>query len=425
MGNLVGSLWSSEPPPPIVLVPPIFDFPPLAARTRMLFPAYDLLFGKLALRCLFEDYFEQAGKLNTRIMLKPIEDPHVDLVATFSGPIDKKSGHDINGNAVLRWQRDLNEPNTFMDLSVSDSEPILCMRSSAYYPKFRLGAFGIFPLVVSNRVYPEDYGVMGLRYGSECLSAGTTFMPFPLSSETPFCAWLVGKTGRLTTGVKFKPLGEGTYRMRLKDLKNWSYTIGYGFGSGSPLNPSFNFSLEVDRNSQLIASFYQHLVVQRRVKNPLEESHVVGITNYVDFGFEFGTRIIGDKSSENLDKSSFQVAASWQANKNFLLKGKFGSLGSSIALAFKSWWNPSVTFSFSAANDSNGRKYGLGLRIEALRQASYERADPNYVMLKPNKEHLAEGVLRNFGKRPMFQSEIESGNYDRLPRELRPLGKIL
>lgn len=50
----------------------------------MLFPAYDLLFGKLALRCLFEDYFEQAGKLNTRIMLKPIEDPHVDLVATVS-----------------------------------------------------------------------------------------------------------------------------------------------------------------------------------------------------------------------------------------------------------------------------------------------------------------------------------------------------
>lgn len=58
-------------------------------------------------------------------------------------------------------------------------------------------------------------------------------------------------------------------------------------------------------------------------------------------------------------------------------------------------------------------------------ECSYERADPNYVMLKPNKEHLAEGVLRNFGKRPMFQSEIESGNYDRLPRELRPLGKIL
>lgn len=50
----------------------------------MLVPAYDLLFGKLALRNLFEEYFEQAGHLNTRIMLKPLEDPHVDLIATVS-----------------------------------------------------------------------------------------------------------------------------------------------------------------------------------------------------------------------------------------------------------------------------------------------------------------------------------------------------
>lgn len=51
---------------------------------RMLVPAYDLLFGKLALRCLFEDYFEQPRHLNTRIMLKPLEDPNVDLIATVS-----------------------------------------------------------------------------------------------------------------------------------------------------------------------------------------------------------------------------------------------------------------------------------------------------------------------------------------------------
>lgn len=32
----MGNLWSTvkEPPPPMVLVPPLFDFPPLAARTR-------------------------------------------------------------------------------------------------------------------------------------------------------------------------------------------------------------------------------------------------------------------------------------------------------------------------------------------------------------------------------------------------------
>jgi hypothetical protein len=46
------------------------------------------------------------------------------------------------------------------------------------------------------------------------------------------------------------------------------------------------------------------------------------------------------------------------------------------------------------------------------------------VMLTPSKEHLAEGVLKNFGKRPMFQSDVDSGNYDHLPRDLKPIGKI-
>lgn len=128
---------NKEPPPPMVLVPPLFNFPPLAARTRfplvycafsflllvccfnnalsfvvyetsfcflllvwllffallilvslrwcrMLESSYNLLFGKLALKCLFEDYFEEARHFTTRIMLKPIDDPHVDLIATVS-----------------------------------------------------------------------------------------------------------------------------------------------------------------------------------------------------------------------------------------------------------------------------------------------------------------------------------------------------
>lgn len=52
--------------------------------SRMLESAYNALFGKLPLKCLFEDYFEEAGHFSTRIMLKPIEDPNVDLIATVS-----------------------------------------------------------------------------------------------------------------------------------------------------------------------------------------------------------------------------------------------------------------------------------------------------------------------------------------------------
>ncbi|KAK4417768.1 hypothetical protein Salat_2189500 [Sesamum alatum] len=426
----MGNWWSSgepPPPPPMVLVPPLFDFPPLAARTRMLESSYDLLFGKLALRCLFEDYFEEAKHFSTRIMLKPIDDPHVDLIATVAGPINHNPEETIVGNAQFRWQSDVDDPHTFVDLFVSNTEPILLMRSCAYYPKFGFGAFGIFPVLLKQRVSSEDYGVMGLRYGSSNLSVGATIIPFSAGDEFPRNAWLVSKMGRLTAGVQYEPKFGCKDEARYKNLANWSCAIGYGLGSGSPLSPSFNFGLELAKNSQFIASFYQHMVVQRRVKNPLEEDEIVGITNYVDFGFELQTSVDDDMSSNNIPDSTFQIAASWQANKNFLVKGKVGPLSSSIALAFKSWWKPSFTLSMSATRDRTKGEtaYGFGINVDNIREASYQRADPNFVMLTPNKEHLAEGIHWKSGKRPVLQSDVNSGNFDGVPKELRPLNKIL
>ncbi|OAY25749.1 uncharacterized protein LOC110604481 [Manihot esculenta] len=423
----MGNIMNKEPPPPMVLVPPLFDFPPLAARTRMLESSYNLLFGKLALKCLFEDYFEEARHFTTRIMLKPIDDPHVDLIATVSGPLDHKPEEKITGNALFRWQSDVDDPHTFMDLFVSNSDPILQMRSCAYYPRYGLGAFGIFPLLLRKRIASEDYGVMGLRYGLGNLSFGATLMPFAVKDELPKSAWLVSKFGRLTVGVQYEPQNGSKDAVKYKNLMNWSAAIGYGVGSGSPLSPSFNFCLELAKNSQFIASFYQHAVVQRRVKNPFEENEIVGITNYIDFGFELQTRVDDFQTSKDIPESTFQIAASWQANKNFLLKGKLGPLSSSLTLAFKSWWKPSFTFNISATRDRIIGKtaYGFGIRIENLREASYQRADPNFVMLTPSKEHLAEGILWKSGTRPMLQSDVNAGNFDNLPRELRPLGRML
>ncbi|KAL4205012.1 hypothetical protein AMTRI_Chr01g112610 [Amborella trichopoda] len=426
MGNWFRNWWHKESPPPMVLVPPLFDFPPLAARTRMLVPAYDLLFGKLALKYLFEDYFENAGHFTTSMMLKPIDDPHVDLIATIQGPIDPKNPEAIFSNASFRWQRDPYDPHTFMEVSVSNSTNILCLRSSAYYPKYGIGVFAVLPLLAQKRVLSENFGVTGLRYGSEKLSIGATFMPFP-STDFPRNAWAVGRMGRLTAGVQYKSTLESKSPERFDDIKNWSCAIGYGLGLNSPINPSYNFGLELVGGTKLISSFYQHVVVQRRVKNPLEESEIVGITNYIDFGFELTSRINGSEPSKSLEASNIQVAASWQANKNFLVKGKLGPLSSSAALAFKSWWKPSFTFSITAVRDHLVGKtaYGFGIQMENLREASYQRADPNYVMLTPNKEHLAEGMLRDLGKRPMLQSNLISGNFDGLPQELKPIDKIL
>ncbi|PON52518.1 beta-galactosidase [Parasponia andersonii] len=423
----MGNLFDKEPPPPMVLVPPLFDFPPLAARTRMLESSYDLLFGKLALKCLFQDYFEEAQHFRTVIMLKPIDDPHVDLVATVSGPLDHKPEKDIVGNALFRWQSDVDDPHTFVDLFVSNSDPILQIRSCAFDHKHGIGAFGTFPLLLRKRVSAQDYGFMGLRYGSGNLSFGATVMPFSLRDDFPKSAWLVSRVGRVIAGLQYEPEYGSKDGAKFRTLKNWSAAIGYGAGSGSPLSPSFNFCLELAKSSQFIASFYQHVVVQRRVKNPLEESEVVGITNYIDFGFELQTRVDDAEASNKIQDSTFQVAASWQANKNFLLKGKVGPLSSSVTCAFKSWWKPSFTLSISATRDHTvgNTAYGFGVRVENLREASYQRADPNFVMLTPNKEHLAEGIVWKIGKRPMLQSDVNAGNFDGVPRELRPLEKIL
>lgn len=51
---------------------------------RMLESSYNLLFGKLAMKCLFEDYFEEAMRFRAKIMLKPVDDANVDLIASVS-----------------------------------------------------------------------------------------------------------------------------------------------------------------------------------------------------------------------------------------------------------------------------------------------------------------------------------------------------
>ncbi|CAN6857690.1 unnamed protein product [Brassica oleracea] len=656
MGNCLAK------PPPVVLVPPLFDYPPLLARNRMLESSYDFLFGKLALKCLFEDYFEvkDADHFSAKFMLKPTDDPHVDLVASVSSVVDAK----VEGDASFRWQRKKKMENSYTDVFKSMSIPVtlkgtnyllwsrlvktplvgrglweyvpstprpmnsvaagegktlgfsgcsimrttqdeaikrsdlnalikalkensgntlglslnasyklsnalvttlnasdsfkpvvidsgashhmisdarlisnvkpalgnvmiangdsipikgvgnlklfekdtkafympsfasnllsvkkvatdlnckvifspndvvfqdietlkmigkdvtkgdlyqledtttrsclpyafssipvlendvlwharlghphsralnlvLRVRSSGFYPKYGIGAFLVSPLISKkNDKLSDEHGIMGLSYASTNLSLGAIVSPFSTKEEWPKNAWLVRKMGRLTVGVQYEPLcGKIKDTEKYRDLRNWSCAANYGLGSRSPLNPSFNVGLELTRNSQFIASFYQHLVIQR-----VDDSN----------------------TSNSLSDSSLQMAASWQANKNFLLKGKVGALSSTFTLAFKSWWNPSFTFNITATNNHRtGRTAcGFGLRVDNLREAgsvqsvficfhismfcivliikspgicSYQRADSNFVMLTPNKEHLAEGTVRKMGERPMFLSKL-------------------
>ncbi|XP_048552874.1 uncharacterized protein LOC125533162 [Triticum urartu] len=313
--------WPPAPPPePRVEVPPLIEPPPNAARTRMQVPGYEQWFGKPSLRSLFDDYFNQAGSVNAGVMLKMLQDPHVDLTATGG-----------------------------------------------------IGSFATIPLQAGNSMLSENNSVIGLRYDSQNLSLGATVVPFLLPGEepsmVPYGAWLVGRIGGLSAGAQYKPLNGSMNCLPFEDLKNWDYAISYDVGSASPLSPSLNFSLELVRSTQLVASFYQHQVVLREVKGGPRFEDADEIVNYIDFGVELATRVGKDKPTDDADNSSFQIAANWQANKNFLVKGKLGPSKSSVALAFKSWWKPMFTLSFTAVNDhaKGTRGYGFGIHVDDQR----------------------------------------------------------
>jgi hypothetical protein len=52
----------------------------------MAVPAYDLMFGKLSLRRLFDDYYPRQPGMNVdaQVLLKPPREAHLHLTATVS-----------------------------------------------------------------------------------------------------------------------------------------------------------------------------------------------------------------------------------------------------------------------------------------------------------------------------------------------------
>jgi hypothetical protein len=371
-------------------------------------------------------YFEESRNILAHLVLQPADDPRVDVTARVLAPTHGDMLEAFDGEAVFRWQREVLDPNNFADLTISSVGSPMRIRACTFDTKSGLGAWTILPLNPANMSKVADNVVMGARYATQQFTMGTSLSPLqwagaPKSQWIPTSAWACGKMGPITAGVQFKALGQKSF-----EKGSLSYAIDYGVGGKSPLEPSFNFCVELCDNSKLIASYYHHLVVQRRVKNPFEIKEVVAITNYVDLGFEFEHTLKAESLEPGKIKSAppqMQVAGSWQANKNVQVKAKLGSGNSGVTVILKSWWQPSVTLSLAAVrNHKIGlTDLGFGVRVENFGDVSYERADPNYVMLTPTKQHLAEGLLKETGKRPMLQTDdVKSLSSQTLPADLRP-----
>ncbi|KAI5059401.1 hypothetical protein GOP47_0025720 [Adiantum capillus-veneris] len=341
-------------------------------------------------------------------------DRNVDFIATFSRTLEE--GNNFNGEAIFRWQRTARDINNFVELNMSTWTQSLKVTTCAFYPSVGLGMFSSWPVLPVSRFRSSKDSALGLRYGSSNISIGTVINP---AFRGPSCIWFVGKMGKITAGCQCKPRHSSTTpRYAWSEFEkppSWSYAVDYGGGKSGPLSPSFNFCLEAQDSSKLIASYYHHLVVQRQVRNPFEGPEVIAITNYIDVGFEFQQSLAESaKDSETVghETPAMQIGASWQANKNILLKGKLGTTSSAFALLLKSWWDPSFTMSFSAMRDHlcKDTTFGFGVQVENFGGARYERADPTYVMVIPTKQDVVKEMMeKNPNVRPMLSTNVMAG----------------
>lgn len=71
------------------------------------------------------------------------------------------------------------------------------------------------------------------------------------------------------------------------------------------------------------------MIVTRFIKNPVEEQNITRIKNYLEYGVEL---------TQTKESSKFAIGASWQLNKNLLLKGKIDLEEAYVLCGFKSWY---------------------------------------------------------------------------------------
>ena len=95
----------------------------------------------------------------------------------------------------------------------------------------------------------------------------------------PFTAWAVRRSRRVYAGLQVDMLGP--------QLVDYEAACSFRVGTAASNSSAAEAALVLrDRGTTLAASYFQHLIVKRRVMNILAPEHHVGITNYIDVGFE-------------------------------------------------------------------------------------------------------------------------------------------
>lgn len=454
-------------------MPPIFerDF---RGRSRMAKSGYHYQFGRPALKWLFHDYLQGNDGGWARVDLRPAEDPRVvtrlKVAAGASGgfvpavaatlrfqpsdanPLsffDIKAGSGGGGGGADVFAGGRSSASLLPKLFPSSADDEACAKVRACYfdPSKRFGAFaavvlasggggaggggaagagaaGAAPAASPPPTSALRHAAVGARYSSEQASLGVILDP--ASGGALRTAWAVARAGAMTAGVSLSPpppttkagaAASGNVAEALSSsvaaalARGPSATLAYSpqreFGGAS----GFTAALELREGSALALSLYQHLVLQRGVKNPFEDGNVLGIVNYLDLGLTVAAPLNSSSSSSSsssgklprptsasisshaladdptVSAQAWALGAAWQANKNVKVKATAGPEAAAVAAVFKGWTNPAVTVaanaswhyessskSSSSSNPWLAPKFGLVIWTENFGGVRYERS---------------------------------------------------
>eukprot|EP01138_Halocafeteria_seosinensis_P016005 gb/GECG01016333.1/.p1 GENE.gb/GECG01016333.1/~~gb/GECG01016333.1/.p1 ORF type:complete len:427 (+),score=31.97 gb/GECG01016333.1/:1-1281(+) len=399
----MGQLVSREALPDVDLLPPKFVKPehPL---TRLQKSPFEYLFGAQKRQELLQSYYSTEGGISFRLGMKPDIDEKVDVSLQSATDAAYKVS---SAQARLGYRED--ESNPVWQGTISGStESGLTSTFSMFDVVHGFGAYTILPLEKlaliaspsARSVHHDDTverDISEVEVGGRCvnpgrgLAAGVQLSPF---SNAPTRLWMIGNYRKiLTFGAQlhadFGKMQEGT-DSRFRSNKQqaplapwWSPSMrALDMGLSFHQDLLYEMTVAIDGlNEELVAGYIHQMTVRRPVWNIFEDENVKGIYNYVDVGFELR------RSIHPPYQSNVSVGASWQLNKNVLLKGKLGTNSTAVSLATKSWWDPEATVALTASYDREHKepRFGVSFALEKGGNPEYRKAIRGYQQSAANR----------------------------------------
>jgi hypothetical protein len=338
-------------------------------RGRWSRSAYENLFGDTSFerKSLFIDHFisSSASLFNLIAHLSPPDDERLAVKATI-----RPDGGQVQ---CYYFPYSNQHPGTYICLcqsayanpNLSRKASAVSIQASAFDPSTGLGGFANAPL---DKRLTGAKATAGIRYTSSALTCGAIAT---MGDATVREGWLIARYQSLLLGVRVKEPLSLTHELRERSSLAISYspsTLTEG-----PSNESFVAELEVVDGSRLTFAISQRLALVRRVLNPFEDKAVIGITSYLTYGLKMTVPVDQRPASE---MQGVEAAASYQVNKNWLVKAKCGTEGLDAVVGFRMWTFPSLLVllggSYSPQSASHLR-WGLSVQLENCGDLLYER----------------------------------------------------